>query len=126
MKKWWTRLGCLLLALVLTICGRGMNLGLDFAGGLSMPYDLGQSASQPDVAALLGSGSSVTIQGEGKNDADDDRKDLLRARLGSLGSLFTLRAFLGGLDALFPLLWRELLLGFLLVLRHSVQALLTI
>ncbi len=59
----------ILLALVLTLCGRGMNLGLDFAGGLSMPYDLGQSASQPDVAALLGSGYSVTIQGEGKNEA---------------------------------------------------------
>ena len=62
-------LGLILLAVVLTICGRGMNLGLDFAGGLSMPYDLGQSASKPDVAALLGSGYSVTIQGEGKNEA---------------------------------------------------------
>ena len=62
-------LAIILLALVLTLCGRGMNLGLDFAGGLSMPYDLGQSASQPDVAALLGSGYSVTIQGEGKNEA---------------------------------------------------------
>ena len=62
-------LAIILLALVLTICGRGMNLGLDFAGGLSMPYDLGQSASQPDVAALPGSGYSVTIQGEGKNEA---------------------------------------------------------
>ena len=62
-------LGLILLAVVLTICGRGMNLGLDFAGGLSMPYDLGQSASQPDVAALLGGEYSVTIQGEGKNEA---------------------------------------------------------
>ena len=62
-------LAIILLALVLTLCGRGMNLGLDFAGGLSMPYDLGQIASQPDVAALLGSGYSVSIQGEGKNEA---------------------------------------------------------
>lgn len=62
-------LAIILLALVLTLCGRGMNLGLDFAGGLSMPYDLGERASQPDVAALLGSGYSVTIQGEGKNEA---------------------------------------------------------
>ena len=59
----------ILLAVVLTLCGRGMNLGLDFAGGLSMPYDLGQSASQPEVAALLGSGYTVIIQGDGRNEA---------------------------------------------------------
>jgi preprotein translocase subunit SecF len=58
----------ILLAVVLTLCGRGVNLGLDFAGGLSMPYDLGEAASQPDVAALLGSSYTVTIQGEGKNE----------------------------------------------------------
>ena len=62
-------LAIILLAAVLTLCGRGMNLGLDFAGGLSMPYDLGESAAQPDVAALLGSGYSVTIQGENKSEA---------------------------------------------------------
>lgn len=62
-------LAIILLAVVLTLCGRGVNLGLDFAGGLSMQYDLGESASQPDVAALLGSDYSVTIQGAGKNEA---------------------------------------------------------
>ncbi len=59
----------ILIAVVMTLCGYGMNLGLDFAGGLSMPYDLGESAAQPDVAALLGSAYSVTIQGEGKSEA---------------------------------------------------------
>ena len=62
-------LAIILLAVVLTLCGRGMNLGLDFAGGLSMPYDLGESASQPEVAAALGSPYSVSIQGAGKNEA---------------------------------------------------------
>lgn len=59
----------ILLAVVLTLCGRGMNLGLDFAGGLSMTYELGQSAAQPDVAALLASPYAVTIQGENKSEA---------------------------------------------------------
>ena len=82
----------LLIALVLTLCGRGVNLGLDFAGGLSMQYDLGESALQPDVARLLGSEYNVTIQGAGKNEAlvriksvgnDDiqDRQSAVTARL---------------------------------------------
>ena len=59
----------ILIAIVMSLCGYGVNLGLDFAGGLSMPYDLGEAASQPELAALLGSGYSVTIQGEGKSEA---------------------------------------------------------
>ena len=59
----------ILLAVVLSLCGCGMNLGLDFAGGLSMPYDLGEAAAQPDVAAVLGGEYSVSIQGAGKNEA---------------------------------------------------------
>ena len=62
-------LAIILLAVVLTICGRGLNLGLDFAGGLSIPYDLGTTAAQPEVAALLGGAYSVTIQGESKSEA---------------------------------------------------------
>ena len=58
-----------LLALVMSLCGYGMNLGLDFTGGLSMPYDLGQSVTRDEVAALLGTGYSVTIQGENKSEA---------------------------------------------------------
>ena len=64
-----TSVAIILLAVVLSLFGRGMNLGLDFAGGLSMPYDLGVSAAQPDVAAILGAGYSVGIQGAGKNEA---------------------------------------------------------
>ena len=64
-----TSVAIILLAVVLSLFGRGMNLGLDFAGGLSMPYDLGESASQPDVAAVLGAEYSVSSQGAGKNEA---------------------------------------------------------
>ena len=62
-------LAIMMLAVMLTLCGRGLNLGLDFAGGLSMPYELGKAANQSEVAALLGSDYAVTIQGEGKNEA---------------------------------------------------------
>ena len=34
----------ILIALVLTVCGRGINLGIDFEGGLSMQYDLKTAA----------------------------------------------------------------------------------
>ena len=64
-----TSVAIILLAVVLSLFGRGMNLGLDFAGGLSMPYDLGVSATQPDVASVLGAEYSVSIQGAGKNEA---------------------------------------------------------
>ena len=67
-----------LLALVLTLCGRGLNLGLDFTGGLSMHFDLGESVTRDEVARVLeGVEYSVTIQGAGKNEA------LVRTRLES-------------------------------------------
>ena len=66
----------ILLAVVLTLCGRGVNLGLDFAGGLSMHFDLGESITRDEVAKVLGGVEySVTIQGAGKNEA------LVRTRL---------------------------------------------
>ena len=71
-----TSVAIILLAVVLSLFGRGMNLGLDFAGGLSMPYDLGETAAQPDVAALLGSDYSVTIQGEKKTECLVRMKDV--------------------------------------------------
>ena len=60
----------ILLALVLTLCGRGMNLGLDFIGGLSMQFDLGKSVTRDEVSRVLGGGEyAVTIQGANKSEA---------------------------------------------------------
>lgn len=68
----------ILLAVVLTLCGRGMSLGLDFTGGLSMHFDLGQSVTRDEVAKVLGGVEySVTIQGANKSEA------LVRTRLES-------------------------------------------
>ena len=60
------------LALVLTICGRGINLGIDFEGGLSMEYNLQASANKGDVEKVLGEMAvksyTVTYQGQNENE----------------------------------------------------------
>lgn len=63
-------LAIILLAVVLTLCGYGVNLGLDFTGGLSMQFDLGESVTRDEVARALGGVEySVTIQGANKTEA---------------------------------------------------------
>lgn len=59
----------MLLAVCLSLFGRGINLGLDFSGGMSMKYDLGQEAAQGEVAQVLGAEYTVTIQGAGRSEA---------------------------------------------------------
>ena len=70
----------ILVALLLTIFGHGINLGIDFAGGLSMQYDMKQTASSANVSAVLdGMGitsSTVTIQGRNNNEAVIRIKDV--------------------------------------------------
>ena len=63
----------ILIALVLTVCGRGINLGIDFEGGLSMQYDMKTPVTSATVSAVLdGMGiksSTVTVQGRDNNEA---------------------------------------------------------
>ena len=57
----------MVLAIVLSIFGLGINLGLDFTGGLSMQYSLGANAVQSDVEDVLNAMNvgdyTVTVQG---------------------------------------------------------------
>ena len=65
--------GCIIaLALILSIFGLGINMGIDFAGGMSMQYDMHADVAQTDVEAVLNemglSGTSVTVQGANHNE----------------------------------------------------------
>ncbi len=64
-----------LAALVLTIAGRGINMGIDFEGGLSMQYDLKKVVDKADVEDVLNSMNvgtyTITVQG-----AEDKEKGL--------------------------------------------------
>ena len=46
-------LAIMLVALVMSLCGAGINLGLDFAGGLNLQYQMGQNFETADVEETL-------------------------------------------------------------------------
>jgi len=62
----------MVVALILSIFGHGINMGIDFEGGLSMEYNLKQSAVKGDVEGILGdlgiSSYAVSYQGEGEKE----------------------------------------------------------
>ena len=72
----------ILVALVLTLIGHGVNLGIDFEGGLSMQYDLKTTANKADVDAVLdsmGAGTyNVTVQGAQDNEINIRIKDVAK------------------------------------------------
>ena len=72
----------ILAAVVLTIFGQGINLGIDFEGGLSMQYDLKTSVEKADVDAVLSgmdiSSYTVTVQGANNNEINIRIKDVAK------------------------------------------------
>ena len=72
----------ILIALVLTVCGRGVNLGIDFEGGLSMQYDLKGAVDKADVDSVLSSmdisSYTVTVQGANDNEINVRIKDVAK------------------------------------------------
>ena len=72
----------ILIALILTLCGRGINLGIDFEGGLSMQYDMKGTVDKADVDAVLndmGAGTyTVTVQGANNNEVNIRIKDVAK------------------------------------------------
>ena len=72
----------ILIALILTLCGRGINMGIDFEGGLSMQYDLKTAAEKTDVETVLNamdiSSYTITVQGAGNNEVNIRIKDVAK------------------------------------------------
>ena len=72
----------ILIAVILTVCGRGINLGIDFEGGLSMQYDLKTAVEKTDVDAVLNSmevsSYTVTVQGASNNEINVRIKDVAK------------------------------------------------
>jgi len=72
----------IVIALALTIFGHGINLGIDFEGGLSMQYDLKTAVQKTDVESVLNgmsvSSYTVTVQGSGNNEINVRIKDVAK------------------------------------------------
>jgi len=83
----------MVLALILTIFGHGINLGIDFEGGLSMEYNLGKAAVKGEVEEILGglegvTSYTVTYQGAGESEAVIRIKDVAKDDIQNLQARF--------------------------------------
>jgi len=80
------------LALIMTIFGHGINLGIDFEGGLSMEYNLKQSAVKGDLEGILGgmgvASYTVTYQGAGESEAVIRIKDVAQDDIQKIQATF--------------------------------------
>lgn len=63
--------GIMVLALLLSLFGMGINVGIDFSGGMSMQYTMGEAVTQSDIEGVLNGISlkdyAVSVQGTGKD-----------------------------------------------------------
>ena len=82
----------MVLALFLTIFGHGINLGIDFEGGLSMEYNLKTAANKGDLEGILtemGVGSyTVTYQGNNESEAVIRIKDVAQDDIQNIQAQF--------------------------------------
>ena len=82
----------IVIALVLTLIGQGINLGIDFEGGLSMQYDMKAEIAKGDVEAVLSGMNvksyTVTVQGSGNNEAYIRIKDVAQDDIQNIQSEF--------------------------------------
>ena len=89
----------MIVALVMTLTGHGMNLGVDFTGGTIMTYNMGEQFETADVEKVLADNgiSDAQIAKTGENDtqvqiriSDKENTDDLRTALeNTLGEKYT-------------------------------------
>ncbi len=69
-------------ALLLHLFGMGINLGIDFSGGLSMQYDMKTAVNASDVTAVLDKmgvvDNTVQVQGANSNEVNVRIKDIAK------------------------------------------------
>ena len=82
----------MVIALLLTIFGHGINLGIDFEGGLSMEYDLKASAVKGDLEQILSdmgvASYTVTYQGANESQAVIRIKDVAQDDIQNIQAQF--------------------------------------
>ena len=85
----------ILAAVLLTVFGHGINLGIDFEGGLSMQYDMKTAVTSANVSAVLDTmgikSSTVTVQGRDNNEAVIRIKDVAKDDIQNVQSEFDSR-----------------------------------
>ncbi len=82
----------MVIALLLTIFGHGINMGIDFEGGLSMEYDLKTAAVKGNLEQILTDMSvgsyTVTYQGANENQAVIRIKDVAQDDIQNIQAKF--------------------------------------
>ncbi len=82
----------MVIALIMTLTGNGINLGIDFEGGLSMAYNLNATAVKGDVEGVLSEmgvkSSTVTYQGAGEKEVVIRIKDVAEDDIQNIQSTF--------------------------------------
>ena len=80
------------LALILTLFGQGINLGIDFEGGLSMQYNLGSAVNKGDVETVLNGmdikSYTVTVQGSAGDEVNIRIKDVAQDDIQKIQATF--------------------------------------
>ena len=91
----------MVVALILSLCGLGINYGIDFAGGLSMQYNMGGAFDKADVEQVLKDmkvgAYTITVQG-----ANNDEINVRIKQVSEDGVQGVQAAFEEGVKAKYP------------------------